>query len=416
VAGPAQLRIPSEIAAQLVFEAPAATSTPATWNAHLPKLTADQYNFYVNYSFETPETAPRYSAVLVRARAGGAWREAARFRYQHQPLGMVMDRAGALHVAFDCLQLAPGMDGLCFQGGASSAGLASRFYHLVFSARNNSNELRFDTYANHSEWTAQSNGYIGIAVAPNDTVEWSLADSGWRRHVQRFRSVPQPAGPVLTALPRYLLYPINAWTSEFGLMFVGEFDPAGGNNAGYPASTLYATRAGESASVLRILPDAPVAAGEVGVFPSDLDVARDDTIYALAYVKSGMVDHCTKLFRIERGLLFGARANASEFAMGCLDSYAQLQLVDEQTLVVLSAANGHNVRLGWSTDRGATWEWRTVPITGINPADIAINSWTLLDDRNSPREFRADRIAMVFTGVQAGNSFRRMYFAEFALR
>lgn len=409
--GGSELQIPQRITAQLVFEAPVAATTPATWNAHLPKLTGDENFFYLNYSYETPDTPPRYSAILQRPRNGNAnWTEVARVRYQHQPLGMVMDRARSLHMVFDCLQPMPGVSGECFQGGAGSGALGSRFYHLVFSSRNAMGALRWDTYGNYNEWTMESNGYMGISVAPDDSIQWSLADTMWNRHVQRFRAGMLSPAPVLNEPGRYLLYPITAWRQTGGLMFVGEFDPSGGSNAGYPAASLYALGVDNATRILRVMPDAPVAAGAPGAFPSDLDVGADQTIFALSYVYSAMPAQCTKLFRIEPGGV------VNTIPVGCLDGYARLQVVDRNTLVLLSSATRDSMRVGVSTDRGDHWLWHTVMIDGINAADVAIGGWSLIDDRSAPLLYNPERITMVFSGTQMGNTSRRLYFAEFALR
>ncbi len=415
-AGSLQIRVPPTIQAQLVFEAPVEATTPSTWNAHLPKLTGDESFYYVNYTFAPADHTLRYSAILQRPRGngpGGApapWSEVARIVYPHQPPGIVMDRARTLHLVFDCLQYAPGMDRSCFQGGANSAGLVSRFYHLGFSARDPLGALRWDAYGNYNEWTVLSNGYMGIAVAPDDSVHWSLADGSWARHVQRFRGGRLSPAPVLSEPGRYLLYPSTAFSNQSELMFVGEFDPGGGSNAGYPAASLYSLGVNTATRILRITPDVPIAAGEVGAFPTDLDVAPNQTIYALSYVKTALATECTKLFRILPGGM------VSTIAMGCLDSYARLQIVDDDTLVIIASGARDTVRIGVSNDRGDHWMWRSVPITGIAAQDIAVNSWTTIDETNSPLIYRSDRVAMVFTGIQMNNTARRMYFAEFSLR
>lgn len=406
--GAARLTLPAEIAAEVVFSSTVGATTPPTWNAHLPKLVGDEQNFYAVFTHFPDATVDRYAAVARRPRAGGAWQQVARLAYVHQPPGIVMTRAGALHMVFDCLRPAA-TDAQCFTGGAGTGGLQSRFYRLVFSSRSADGALRWDTYGNYGEWSAESNGYLGLAVAPDDSVQWSLANSAWARVVFRATNAAGSAIATLSEPGRYLLYPQSAWDGARSLLFAGEFEPSGGSNAGYPATSLYALGASATPSrVLRVTPEVSVGAGMVGAYPSDLEVASDRTVYALAYQRRA--GGCSTLFRSDGGDRF------TPLPVGCLDTYARLQLVDDRTLVLLSSAGGTSLRVGTSEDRGDSWRWSTIPIRGTLAADQTLYGYTLIDPRNSPAIYQPDRVRMVFSGSDAAGLSRTLYFAEWPLR
>jgi hypothetical protein len=402
------VRVPSAITAELVYEAPAGARTPPTWNAHLPKLVGDDRDFYAVFTHYPEAVADRYAVVVRRPRAGGAWSEAARFASVHQPPGIVMTRARALHLAFDCLR-APGTgDVECFRGGAGTNGLVSRFYRLVFSARDAAGALRWDSYGNYSEWVAESNGYIGLAVAPDDHVHWSLLDASMNRIA--FRSDGGAGAPMhtLSEAGRPLLYPLAAWDRARLLLFAGEFDPRGGSNAGYPASSLYTLSAGAPSRILRVTPEVAVGAGMVGAFPSDLEVGDDGTLYALSYQRRADAA-CTTLFRSDRADRFVA------IPVGCFDTYARLQLVDDHTLLLLASGAGASLRVGVSADRGDTWRWTDVQVRGANASDVSLFGYTLIDPRSAPGVFQSRLVRMVFSGSDSAGLARRLYFAEWSL-
>jgi hypothetical protein len=405
----ATVRIPSEITAEAVFEAPAGATTPPTWNAHLPKLVGDARFLYVAFTHYPEAVSARYAAVLRRARGGGPWTEVARFASVHQPIGIAMTRAGALHVALGCLRASAGADVECFRGGAGTLGLRNRFYRLVFSARDATGALRWDTYANHGEWTGEANGYAGIAVAPDDAVHWSLLDATMNRPVFRAALGAGTRVATLSEPGRTLLYPLSAWDGDRPLVFVGEFDPSGGSNAGYPAASLYALDAASPTRALRIAPEVPVGPGMIGAFPSDLEATSDATVFALAYQRRAG-GACTALFRGQIGRPFAS------LPVGCLDTYAKLQLVDDHTLVLVASAPGAAVRVGVSSDRGDTWRWTDVSLRGTHPDDREFFGYTLVDPRSAPGLFTPDRVRMVFSGYDAARTARRLYYAEWPLQ
>ena len=405
-------KLPARVFLEPIAESPAPTKTPPTWNAHLSKLVGDASFLYAVHTSFTEEVATRYAAIMRRARSGGPWTEVARVSYPHQPPGVVMDPSGTLHMVFDCLRPSTA-DVTCFAGGAGTSGVNSRFYHLAFGARDGASALRFDTYANWNEWTALSNGYHGIGLLADGTVVWALADAAWGRVVQyRTPSGATGTAATLTRPSTYLLYPIlfGNEATKLGL-FAGEFDPAGGTNAGYPAAALFTGSTTGLTERLRITPPTKVDPGAVGAYPSDIERADDGTVYALVYKKDA--DRCTELLRFDGGLA----ATPKPFSLGCLETYAKLQLSRSGLLYVLGSGDATGMRLGVSGDRGATWTFGALAFdTPLGAGDVRIVGATLIKTYTSPKLHDPDVMTFFAAGLDAAGTSKRSYFGRVELR
>jgi hypothetical protein len=388
----APFQTPAQIRSELIFSGPSRVKTSAAWNANLPKLAGDDKFLYAVHTHFADDVATRFAAIVRRS--GTTWTEVARIAHPHQPPGVVMDSKNQLHLVFDCLRPALA-DVNCFQGGAGTAGVGSRFYHLVFSARDGAGALRFDTYANANEYTALSNGYHGLGVTAGGVV-WSLADASWK-------SVVMGATAATLARPdTYLLYPIHAppW------MYAGEFDPKSGTNAGYPASVAFE---GEPLSErFRLTPTTAVAAGAVGSFPSDIAFDDKGVAFILAYRVDG--PRCTELRRFDDG----PSKPPKVFSLGCIDNYAKLQISRDGTVWVLAAAGDGKMQLGWSRDRGATFEWKQLSITGSG--DARFYGATPIKPYTSPGIYDPDRLVFFFAGVDAAGEAQNSYLGTIVLR
>jgi hypothetical protein len=408
---------PAELRARVVFSGPAGVTTPPSWNAHLPKLTGDaRYLYAVHTHFPTAPVSARFAAILRRPRDGTdlPWTEVARVTHVHQPPGVVMDTMNRLHLVFDCLREGAA-DVTCFPGGAGTGGVPSRFYHLIFNARDAAGALRWDTYLNHNEWTAHSNGYHGLATLPDGATVWSLADSVWGRQVQWWLSSTQYG--TLSALSRpgvYLLYPILVPGTERSglLLYAGEFDPSGGTNAGYLASTAFqGTLASGLRPWFRRTPTTPAAPGTVGAFPSDLVSDREGGYYALSYRAEGP-SQCTELLRFGPDLALTPTVTP----IGCFETYARLQVSRDGRLYLLAAAGARAFRVGVSADRGARWRFLTVPVTGLEGTDdTQVYGASLLRPDTAPGIYDPDRMVLLFSGANAAGLARRTYYGELAL-
>jgi hypothetical protein len=303
------------------------------------------------------------------------------------------------------------------QGGAGTGGRTSRFYHLVFGARDGAGALRFDTYANHDEWTAESNGYLGLGTTSDGVTWWSLGDATWGRVVQWWASGTSfGTTGTLAAAPAYLLYPIHAADPTAGsaglLLYAGEFDPSGGTNAGYLASSAFAGTTAGLAPLFRRAPPTPAPAGTVGAYPSDVAYGPDGTPYALSYLP--LADGtCTELLRFDGG----TGAAPTILRIGCVDTYAKLQVSPGGTLYVLAAAGGGaQLRLGVSPDRGATWAWRLVPITGLpDTGDASFFGVTPVKPYTAPGLYDAGRFEFLFAGSDGSALARHSYCGSIAI-
>ena len=407
--------VPIEVNAGLIHSGPASVSTPATWNAHLPKLVGDGTAWYAVHTHFPQDTNGRYAAILRRpvGAALDAWTEVARVSYPHQPPGVVMDTSRRMHMVFDCLRPA-GQDVSCFQGGAGTAGNTSRFYHLVFSARDASDFLRFDSYANDNAWTAESNGYHGIGTTSDGTTIWAFANANWGRVVQWSNGGQSGTTTTLTIPVGTLLYPIIAGHPSLGAgqltLYAGEFDPAGGNNAAYLASTGYT---GTTSSLQQFFRRAPsqIEPGATNAYPSDLLYDESGTLYALSYLPDGS-GGCSELLRFDGG----TSQPPTILPVGCVSNYAKLKFSSLGILYLLTPGSGADVRIGVSADRGETWSWHTVPIMGLpSNGDIRYVGFTPIKAYTSPTVHDPDRWVVFFSGLEASNQARSSYVGELAI-
>ena len=410
--------VPASARAELVFSSPARTKTPPAWNAHSPKLVGDGTFFYAVHTYFTDPVDTRFAAILRRsagaAIGSGTWSEVARVQTPHQPPGIVMDTAKQMHMVFDCLR-PDTVDVTCFPGGAGTGGLTSHFYHLVFAARDVAGALRFDTYGNANEWSAESNGYTGIGTTSDGLTYWSLASTAWQRVVAWSSAGGSGTAATLDTPGEYLLYPIHAASPLLGskelVLYAGNFDPTGGNNASYLASTAYA---GDRNGLTQLFRRAPAVAmpGAIGAFPSDIAFAADGTLYALSYL-AGTTGHCTELLRFDGGI----GTPPTILPVGCVSDYAKLQLSRSGVLyLVTGGASGANVKLGISADRGASWTWQTIPIAGL-PAngDVSYDGFTPVKPYTSPTIFDPDRFVFFFYGADATGGVANSYVGEIDL-
>ncbi|MBI5517724.1 MAG: hypothetical protein HY909_28390 [Deltaproteobacteria bacterium] len=408
---------PTALRARLVFTGPSGVTTPPSWNAHLPKLTGDaRFLYAVHTHFPTAPVSARFAAILRRPRsaADAPWTEVARLTHVHQPPGVVMDTMDRLHLVFDCLREGTA-DVTCFPGGAGTGGVPSRFYHLIFNARDAAGALRWDTYLNYNEWTTNSNGYHGLATLPGGATVWALADTSWNRQVQWWLSPTQYGTLAPLSRPAvYLLYPILAPGPGVNglLLYAGEFDPSGGTNAGYLASTAYrGTLSSGLAPWFRRTPTTPPARGAVGAFPSDLVSDGGGGYYALSYLAEGP-SRCTELLRFGRDL----SAPPTVTPVGCFETYARLQVSRDGTLFLLASAGDRTFRLGVSSDRGARWHFSTVVVTGLEGTDdVSVYGASLLRADTAPGIYDPDRMVLLFSGSNAAGLARRTYAGELAL-
>jgi hypothetical protein len=410
--------VPTAANAELIASSPARLLTPPAWNEHLPKLVGDGSFLYAVHTYFTDAVATRYAAIERRPAAPAigtaSWTEVARVTTPHQPPGLVMDTASRLHMVFDCLRPST-TDVECFTGGAGTAGNTSRFYHLVFSTRDASGALQFDTYGNANEWTAESNGYHGLGTTADGVTWWSLADANWNRVVQWSQGAQGGTVATLTVPNAYLLYPVQAANPTKGsaalVLYAGEFDPTGGNNASYLASTAFAGSLGGLTELFRRAPPSS-APGTIAAFPSDLAFDASGTLYALSYLPADG-GRCTELLRFDGGL----GAPPTILPVGCASDYATLHFSRSGILYLLTDAPGAAVTLGVSADRGQTWTWHTIPIVGIpsSSGDVQFHGYTPVRPYTAPALYDPDVLRFFFYGADAANGVANSYMGEIHL-
>ena len=406
-----------QVQAELIWLSPAGATTPPTWNAHLPKLAGDEVFFYAAHTYYADSTANRLTTILRRpVDQPGAWKVSAQLSYPHQPPGLVMDTQDRLHMVFVCQR--PGAEDVtCFQGGAGTAGLVRRFYHLIFSAHHADGSLKFDTYANYNEWAADTNGYLGVGTTVDGYTWWSLADSAWTRKVQWWLDGNSYGTPdSISVAPDYLLYPIHAAHPDKGhderVLYGGRFDPAAGNNAAYSSSMAWSGPTALNGLKLLIERKPPVPVpGAINAYPSDVEYGPGGILHLLSYMPKGN-GICTELVRYADGL-----SNPPQILdVGCVGNYSKLHIRDDGTLHILATAAGAAVTLGTSTDSGNIWTWQTVPIEGL-PAngDVQYFGFTPIKRYTSPNAWAEDRLVFFFSGYDASNLARHSYMGTLVL-
>ncbi len=389
---------------EVIGRSPSAVATPPTWNANLPKLAGDGQFYYAVHTWYPDDAAARHADILSRPIDGGEWSVLATVDMPHQPPGLVIDTEGRLHLAFACQR--PGNDDVtCFPGGAGTQGNSRRFYHLVFETRAADGRYDPSTYGNWNEWTAATNGYLGLGTTPDGTTWWSLADDSWRRVVMSWG----PGGDVdelatLDFSPDYLLYPVHASLSvREMLLFAGLFDPAGGNNAAYDAAVAFLGNGSEFTPVYQV---APGSGASLAAFPDDalLDEAGATV---LAYVDDGACDTvlATRL----------AETDEQETALGCVGTYPKLHR-DGDTLWLLSPSATTAWQVARSGDAGLSWTWATIPVEGLDPGDVTLTGFTLVRPDTAPLAHDPAVIRFFASGLDADSLATRSYFGELRLR
>jgi hypothetical protein len=374
-------------------------ATPSTWNPHLPRLAGDGEWLYALHTWYADDLGERYAAILERPAEGGEWAEVARVLYPHQPPGMVVDRDGALHLVFVCMPDG-GTDQTCFPGGAGTSGAQPRFYHLVFSGRDESGRLRWNTYTNVNEWPGPTNGYLGLGTTADGLTWWSLADSDWSRVVQWWADVTSHGTVArLSEADRYLLYPIHLAHPDRAsadlAMVVGDFDPAGGTNAGYPGATAFRGATSGLGEVWS-REDADPVEGAVGVFPGDAAL-DDDGLHILSYVDEGgcytELDDAGLLSRLD-----------------CLGTYARLLEGEHGRWILAPTAGEGRLRLYWE-EEGA---WRPVDLEldGELPEGEVLYNFIPAGADASPLLFGDGRHRLLASGMDEEGLSQRSYLVE----
>jgi len=404
--------VPAAIHAERIFRGPRRVATPATWNAHLPKLTADDrflYAVHTHYPAGVP-VSERFAVILRRPRHGGAWTEVARFQSIHQPPGIAFDRGGRLHMVIDCLR-SEGQPSCCFRGRVETGRLQCRFYHLVFGTRDAAGAIRFDTFANADEWTAESNGYHGLAVDRSGGVYWSLAAGDWRRIIQGARGTQRLNFATAARSDAYYLYPVHLPLSDGRLLtFVSEFDPAGGTNAANVRATLLLGTATAQRPLARRAPRPIPRPGQGGAFPCDLDLDIGGTLLALAHRVDRPAGTNTELWRFDRGI----DAPPTVLPVGQATTYCTLQVNRHGVYYVLAGGAAGTFRLAVSGDHGEHWTWHAIPVEGLDGTEQRLESPTPIAATNAPMAYDPDMMRFFFAGANAAG-YDSSYYGEMAV-
>jgi hypothetical protein len=406
-------------------------STGATWNPHLPKFATYKGWEYAVYSSFPDGANYRYRRawILKKRTTGRKWRRTGRYVVNFANLpGLTIDRAGRLHLMFNCASSSS-----CTKGGARGGGVQDRFYDLIFTSlkKNGSFDLRSKDYSNSNEWTRPNCGYAGLGTDPSSAsgatyASLSFNDSGsscyqldgstghqWMfklgaRHPRRVQAVRGAWGA-------WQLYPQLAFSPtgtryEVGSDYTVDAAHTDWNYAGFQMSRW--TRTGATGVLDKHITDADATHQYGGKFAFPYDMAFDTT--SRAYLLYGQEDgSCTDY--IVKETTPGSGDFGSPIDAGCHDRYAQLQIDSSNRLYIVESnyrdqvhlpASQHVPKLlvSSSADGGATWSQAsfTIPTSGapgLPAGDTDAFYPTLLKPWSDPHGFRRNSLHGFVAGV-----------------
>jgi len=385
--------------------------TASTWNPHLPKFVSDgTWEYAVFTRYIGIDGYPYRSAWISKRRVGPGteWEgEERQITNVHQHPGIALDRAGNLHVVFDCLP-----DSQCLPGGFG-AGSAPRFYDAIFPSQGpgNPTQLGVDHYLKFEQPTAWSNGYIGIGTDPtvNRTFVSLASDTtfqgtyAWDQVLFRadifnpplryspHQFPPSDVGyaqiPISPTGKRYFIVNELRWDWQTFQPSLPIREPL--RSFAYNGFALYTASPG-----LRLRKKSSISNPDGTnsfVAFEDSSFGPGGRLYVLYNKKPAVNGVCSYLLR-ETSPGSGTFPR-KPLPVGCHDvDYPQLQVDSAGTINILEA-NGLNLVVSQSRDGGLTWRQytRTVPISngvdGVPEGSNGVNNPTLIKPWNSPRGY-----------------------------
>ena len=394
-------------------------TTPSDWNTHLAKLVTDgKWNYAVFTRFLGG--GPHNVAWVYSRREGSStWKYTGRkLEHLHQPPGMVLDRAGRLHLSFDCLGL-PHASAKCTSGGAKAGPGGIRFYDLIFWKHRANGSIDLGTspnrYREYGEFTEKSAGYLGLGTNPSSGETYAAVGEGVDQHVFQ---VGMSDPPRETLPDEYVLYP-QLVTSPTGVRYyIGTVFP---ENAFPPEEESGdhedEEEVGSGVVVYRATDGFQLAfrdesdmSCQMCQYSSDAAFGPDGRLYYLYYKRSCTAGVCVSASpnceATSSYLLTETAPGSGSFSdpvsVGCHNDYAQLQ-VDSAGTINIVDTSGRDFVIDQSRDGGATWRQycRTVPAGALPPGTDGMNWPTLTKPWTSPRGYHPN----VLHGYVANISF-----------
>lgn len=395
--------IPDQIRAEVVFDF-ADNPTPrqsSNFNPNLPKITGDENYYYASVSYLNNAASGGWGRIYRRGRRGGPWMSGVQVDNIMQPLGIAMDSQHILHAVMDCPANGPGTQN-CLGNSITSDNVPLRFHHLAFAERALDRSIDFSLFRTVPLHALNSNSYPSLHIFGDVAAVSVLTESPRRRIASIGNSAPFQFVSDTTAF-QYLV----AVRHPMAAIFLGSditLTPP-------PTTVSLTARAvlGAVVSTIHTVSPDPVPPGGAVANASDIQLSPRGELFALTRVhrNNGM---CTELIRAMNPV------RVETLPVGCVESYAKLQVVDDNTLVIFTAgAFRSSLRIGVSLDRGASWDWvdRTID-TGPDPLQIV--QITTLHEQSGPLAFERNRAKLLFCTQNGANPCTKVFFTEFALR
>ncbi|UWP85304.1 hypothetical protein [Dactylosporangium fulvum] len=399
---PAFARTEARLRTSIVSDALRVTNVVPTWGAQIPKVVFDG-RWYYAATLDGAGAEYPWQARVWKSRDSQNWTEAVRLPgHVYQPVGLLVDGAGRLHLHVACYTGAEAFPGVAPKPGDDMASVYA--IRLQFDARLRDGSVDFTRFTDHTVRTGSTERYYqGLAVSRDGRYLYSAyAVDGWDLYLNQFdtrtgrdvhstRIGTPPAG-------RAWLYPRvqpGKHAGDVHLSF-SQYVLGTPNSAYLDGATLWHSTDGGRTFAGGYLTRNPAPDGDRNwVDASDLTVDVHGTVHAVFYRRDDGV-----------GTLYYQRGAAgSPVPVGPLDNHSQIVARPDGTLVVLSS-DGADLVVATSRN-GRDWRLDRHTVPGVSAA-----YWpNLLQARSGSRTPPGHGVSMLMAGQRSGDpSFHPLLF------
>jgi hypothetical protein len=363
-AAPPALADGGNLRVSVVSDALRVANVVPMWGAQIPKVVYDGRWFYAA-TLDGDGTQYPWQGHVWKSADGHRWTEAVHLPgHVYQPIGLLVDGAGRLHVQVACYTGAE-----CFPGVAPAPGAdMSAVYEVRLTLAHALADDSAD-FTRPIDQTVRTPGaeryYQGMAMDSTGRYLYTAyAVNGWDLYVNVFDTVTgtdvhtsrigtPPAG-------RAWLYPRVQPGSRPGEVYLSfsQYVLGSPNSAYLDGATLWrSTDFGRSFTDQTYLATTPAPDGDRNwVDPSDITIDRTGQVHAIFYRR----DNGVGTLYYQRGL------TGKPVAVGALDNHSQILVQPDGSLIVFSS-EGANLLVTRSTD-GTQWNVSTHPVPGVAAA------------------------------------------------
>lgn len=385
------------ISTTTVSDALQLTNVVPTWGAQIPKVVYDG-RWYYAASLDGSGSEYPWQSRIFKSRDAKHWVEAVHLPgHVYQPIALLVDGRGRLHVQVGCYTGAECYPGVAPKPGADQASVYT--VHLAFGERLPDGSVDFGRFADHTLRTGITERYYqGAAMDPSGRYMYSAyAVDGWDLYLNVFDTVSgsdvhttrigtPPAG-------RAWLYPRVQPGKRVGEVYLSfsQYVLGGPNSAYLDGATLWRTTdGGRTFADQRYLTQMPAPDGNLNwVDASDVTVGPDGAVHAVFFRQQ---DGVATLY-YQRGL------NGTPVPVGPLDNHSQIVVRPDGERIIFTT-QGADLVVARSRD-GVQWSIEHHTVDGVSAA-----LWpNLLQARSGSRlDSSVNEISMLVSGQRAGSS------------